>query len=100
MPARIMPLPLALRLCKRPNVLLRQRCDDDTVPAYVDDISVSGVGDPSRSGQHTWNTWPRCSQLCRSSISTLVLERCPMEKHQWDGSWCICWPFRNTRGRL
>src|SRR6266566_8928337 len=34
-----------------PNVLLRQMYDDDRVPAYEGDRSVSGVGDPSRSGQ-------------------------------------------------
>src|SRR5437870_10016843 len=31
-----------------PNVLLLQMCDDDRVPAYEGDRSVSGVGDPSR----------------------------------------------------
>src|SRR2546422_2606136 len=30
------------------NVLLRQMCDDDRVPVYEGDRSVSGVGDLSR----------------------------------------------------
>jgi len=95
---RIMHLLPAFAILQRSlNVLLRQRCDDGIVPACAGDRSVSEVGDPSRSGQHIWNTWPRCSQLCRSSISTLAPERCPMETHQRDVPSCICWPFRKTR---